>query len=203
MTSTSSSTGDRRNVRGLPRAVGTLVGLLAPFVVAVLVWIVTAPRSELLSVGQGRGVRFPDAGVDGGSQLLMLVVLLGFASVCAALVLWHRHPGLRRPLGVPALALLPGLACALAAMDATRIADLVASPPQDAPAGEVVSQAPAVGALFSDRMIYGASGPAWDWFPPGAGWLVWGTMIALFAVAALAHFSRLPDPVAGESRTDR
>lgn len=203
MTSTLLSAGDRRHARGLPHAVWTLVGLLSPFIVAVLVWIAAAPRSELLSVGPGRGIRFPDAGADGGSQLLMLVVLLGFAAMCAALVLWHRHPGLRRPAGVPGLALLPGLACALAAVVSTPIADLVAPPPQDAPLGEVVAQAPSVGALFSDRMIYGTSGPSWDWFPPGAGWLLWGSMIALFAVAALAHFSRRPDLVAEGSRTDQ
>ena len=181
---------------------GTLLGVLAPFIVAVLVWIVAAPRSELVSVGEGRGVRLPDSGADGGSQLLMMVVLLGFASVCAVLVLWYRHPGLRRPAGVPALALLPGVACALAAAGSTRVADLVASPPEDAPYGEVVLQAPAVGELFFDGMIYGTSGPSWDVLPPGAGWLVWGAMVALFTVAALAHFSHSPDLAAAGSRTD-
>jgi hypothetical protein len=190
------------------RAVGTLSGVLGPFLVALLVWIAGAPRSELLSVGDGRGLRLPEAGADGGSQLLMLVVLLGFASVCAALVLWHRHPGLRRPGGVPALVLLPGVACAVVAAAASPLAGLLAAPPDDAPYGSVVSQAPAVGALFFDRMIYGTSGPSWDWFPPGAGWLVFGAMTAAFTVAALAHFSLSPDLSAdrtadGESRTDR
>ena len=203
MTSTSASSGGGRQLRGFAPAVGTLLGVLAPFVVSVLLWIVAAPRSELLSVGDGRGIRLPDAGADGGSQLLMLVVLFGFASVCAALVLWFRHPGLRQPAGVPALALLPGVACALAAAGSTGMADLVASPPKDAPYGDVVLQAPAVGELFFDRMIYGASGPSWELLPPGAGWLVWGAMVALFTVAALAHFSRSPDPADAVSRTDR
>ena len=202
MISTPAPSDSGRHLRGASRAVGTALGVLAPFIVSVLVWVIAAPRSELLSVGEGRGVRLPDAGSDGGSQLLMMVALLGFASVCAALVLWHRHPGLRRPLGVPALALLPGSACALAAMDATRIADLVASPPKDAPYGDVVLQAPAVGELFFDRMIYGSSGPSWDALPPGTGWLVWGAMVALFTVAVLAHFSHSPDLAAAGSRTD-
>lgn len=185
------------------RSLGTLCGLLAPFVVALLVWVVAAPRSELVSVGGGRGVRFPDSGADGGSQLLMLVILLGFASICGALVLWSRHVELRRPAGVPVLALLPGFACALAAVSAPWIADLLASPPRDVPLGEVVAQAPTAGALFFDGMLYGTSGPSWEWFPPGSGWLLWGAMIAMFTVAALAHFSRWPDLVAAESRTDR
>lgn len=202
MTSTSALSGNGRQLGGVSRAVGTLLGVLAPFVVSVLVWVIAAPRSALLSVGDGRGIRLPDSGTDGGSQLLMMVVLLGFASVCAALVLWYRHPGLRRPAGVPALALLPGVACALAAADSTRVADLVASPPKDAPYGDVVLQAPAVGELFFDRMIYGSSGPSWDALPPGAGWLVWGAMVALFTVAVLAHFSHSPDLAAAGSRTD-
>lgn len=203
MTSTSASSGDGRQLSGFSRAVGTLLGVIAPFLVSVLVWIIAAPRSELLSVGDGRGIRLPDSGTDGGSQLLMLVVLLGFASVCAALVLWRRQPRLRRPGGVPALAVLPGLACAVAAAAATPLAGLLASPPMDAPYGDVVVQAPAVGELFFDQMIYGTSGPSWDLLPPGAGWLVWGAMVALFTVAALAHFSHSPDPAAAESRTDQ
>ncbi|MFD2393949.1 hypothetical protein ACFSSF_09225 [Dietzia aerolata] len=118
MTSASRATGDGRHVNKMRRSLGTLCGLLAPFVVALLVWVVAAPRSELVSVGGGRGVRFPDSGADGGSQLLMLVILLGFASICGALVLWSRHVELRRPAGVPVLALLPGFACALAAVGA-------------------------------------------------------------------------------------
>lgn len=203
MTSTSASSGDGGAPRGVSPAVGTLLGVIAPFLVSVLVWIIAAPRSELLSVGDGRGIRLPDAGADGGSQLLMLVILFGFASVCAALVLWYRHPGLRRPAGVPALALLPGVACALAAAGSTGMADLVASPRRDAPYGDVVLQAPAVGELFFDQMIYGTAGPSWDLFPPGAGWLVWGAMVALFTIAALAHFSHSPDPEDAVSRTDR
>lgn len=188
------------NVRGaLSRAVGTLVGVVLPYLAAVLVWIAAAPRTELLSVGDGRGLRLVDSGADGGSQLLMLVILLGFASVCAVSVLWHRHPALRRPGGVLVLTLVPGLACALAAADATRVADLLASPPQDAPYGVVVAQAPAVGALFFDRLIYGESGPSWDWLPPGAGWLVLGAMIAAFSVAVLTHFSHSPDLVGDEA----
>lgn len=199
MTSSSSSTWVA-NPRGpLTRAVGTLVGVVLPYLAAVLVWIAAAPRVELLSVGDGRGLRLTDSGADGGSQLLVLVILLGFATVCATLVLWHRHPGLRRPGGVLVLTLVPGLACALAAAGATRVADLLASPPQDAPYGVVVSQAPAVGALFFDRLIYGESGPSWDWLPPGAGWLVLGAMIAAFTVALLTHFSHSPDLVGDES----
>lgn len=175
------------------QAVGTLSGVLAASVVALLVWVVAAPRSELLSVGGGRGLRLPDSGTDGGSQLLMLIVLLSAAVVCSVLVLWHRHPGLRRPRGVPALVLLPGLACAVAAAAATPLAGVLASPPSDAPYGVVVAQAPAAGALFFDRMIYGTAGPSWDWFPPGAGWVMWGAMVAAFTVAGLAHFSHSPD----------
>lgn len=184
------------NPRGASaRVPGTLFGVVAPFLVAVLVWIVAAPRSELLSVGGGRGLRLDDSGADGGSQLLMLVVLLGAATVCTTLVLWSRHPGLRRPAGVWILALVPGLACALAATDATRLADLLASPADDVPYGEVVRQAPSVGPLFYDRLIYGESGPSWGMFPPGAGWLILGTMVAAFTVAVLAHFSHSPDLV--------
>ncbi|MFN3601333.1 MAG: hypothetical protein ACK4UY_08100 [Dietzia sp.] len=175
------------------RAVGTLSGVVGPAVAALLVWIVAAPRSELLSVGGGRGLRLPESGTDGGSQLLMLIILLGAAVVCAVLVLWHRNPGLRRPGGVPVLVLLPGLTCAVAAAAASPLAALLAPPAQDAPYGAVVAQSPAAGALFFDRMIYGTSGPSWDWFPPGAGWLVFGAMIAAFTVAALAHFSYSPD----------
>lgn len=181
----------------------TLIGVLTPFIVALLVWIVAAPRSELLSVGDGRGLRLPDSGADGGSQFLMLVILLGFAAVCAALVLWHRQPRLRRPGGMAAFAVLPGLACAVAASAATPLARLLAAPPGDAPYGEVVLQAPDAGELFFDRMIYGTSGPSWDLFPPGAGWLVWGAMIALFTAAFLVHFSHSPDLGAAGSRTDR
>lgn len=177
----------------LPRAPGTLLGVVFPFLAAVLVWIAAAPRSELLSVGGGRGLRLTDSGADGGSQLLILVILLGSATVCSTLAVWHRHPGLRRPRGVTALMLLPGLACAIAAAAATPLAGLVASPPDDAPYGTVVLQAPAAGRLFFDRMIYGASGPSWDWLPPGSGWLVLGVMIAAFTVAILVHFSRSPD----------
>ena len=174
-------------------AVGTLSGVVASAVVALLVWVVAAPRSELLSVGGGRGIRLPESGTDGGSQLLMLIVLLGAAVVCSVLVLWHRHPGLRRPRGVAALVLLPGLACAIAAAAASPLAGVLAAPRTDAPYGEVVAQAPAAGALFFDRMIYGTAGPSWDWFPAGAGWVVFGAMVAAFTVAALAHFSDSPD----------
>lgn len=175
------------------QAVGTLSGVLASPVVALLVWVVAAPRSELLSVGGGRGLRLPESGADGGSQLLMLIVLLGAAAVCSVLVLWHRHPGLRRPRGVPALILLPGLVCAAAAAAASPLASVLASPPSDAPYGAVVAQAPVAGALFYDRMIYGTSGPSWDWLPPGAGWVVLGATVAAFTVAVLAHFSYSPD----------
>src|SRR5699024_10665868 len=97
--------------------------------------------------------------------------------------------------------LLPGLVCAVVAALASPAAALLASPPSDSEAGQVVAQAPAAGELFFGRMIYGVSGPEWGLFPPGSGWLVWGTMIAAFTVAALAHFSpsrQLGDePVAG------
>ena len=199
---------------------GTLLGVGGPAVGALLVWIAAAPRPELMSVGEGRGVRLTDSGVDGGSQLLMLVILLGAAAVCAVLVLWHRHPGLRRPGGVPGLTLLPGLAIAVAAAAASPLAGLLASPPTDVPYGDVVAQGPAVGALFFDRMVYGTAGPSWDWLPPGAGWLVFGAMVAAFTVAALAYFSFSSDlrdglggvegdvtgrsqPVAAASRTGR
>lgn len=203
MTSTSTPPVDGRQLRGFSRAVGTLFSVLAPFLVALLVWIVAAPRSELLSVGDGRGLRLADSGADGGSQFLMLVILLGFAAVCAALVLWYRLPRLRRPGGVFALAALPGVACSVAAAAATPLAGLLAAPPKDATYGEVVRQAPAAGELFFDQMIYGSSGPSWDLLPPGAGWLVWGAMIALFTVAALANFSHSPDSAVAGSRTDR
>ena len=179
------------------------MGVVLPYLVAVLVWIVAAPRAELLSVGNGRGIRLVDSGADGGSQLLILVILLIFATVCAVLVLWHRHPRLRRPGGVVVLALVPGLACSIAAANATRAADLLASPPPDAPYGVVVAQAPAVGALFFDRLIYGESGPSWDWLPPGAGWLVMGAMIAAFTMALLAYFSDAPGLVEDELATDQ
>lgn len=179
--------------RALGRAGVALAGVLVPYVAALLLWIVAAPRSELLSVGEGRGVRLPDAGADGGSQLLVLVLLLGFAAVCSALALWRCVPRLRRPGGVAVLAVLPGLVCAAAAGVASPLARVVASPPGDVQYGEVVLQAPAVGELFFDQMIYGSSGPSWDLLPPGAGWFVWGAMLALFTVAALAHFSPSPD----------
>lgn len=194
------------------RVAGTAVGVLSPALAALLVWIAAAPRSEVLSVGDGRGLRLPEAGADGGTQLLVLIVLLGLASVCVTLVLWSRHPGLRRPGGVPALMLLPGLTCSVAAAAASPLADLLAAPPRGAAYGEVVRQAPKAGALFFDRMLYGTSGPSWDWFPPGAGWLVFNAMIAGFTVAALAHFSLSRDlrdlrdlrdrPVDAGSRTD-
>lgn len=203
MTRTSTPLDDERPLAGISRAVVTLLGVLTPFLVALLVWIVAAPRSELLSVGDGRGVRLADSGADGGSQFLMLLVLLGFAVVCAALVLWYRQPRLRRPGGVFVFAVLPGSACSVAAAAATPLAGLLAAPPKDAPYGDVVRQAPAVGDLFFDQMIYGTSGPSWDVLPPGAGWLVWGAMIALFTVAALAHFSHWPDSGAAGSRTGR
>ncbi|WP_194305656.1 MULTISPECIES: hypothetical protein [unclassified Dietzia] len=171
------------------RAVGTLAGVVGPAVVALLVWVVAAPRSELLSVGGGRGLRLPESGADGGSQLLMLIVLLGAAVVCAVLSLWHRHPGLRRPGGVPVLVLLPGLTCSVTAAAASPVAALLAPTAENAPYGTVVAQPPTAGALFFDRMIYGTTGPSWDWFPPGAGWLAFGAMIAAFTVAALAHVS--------------
>ena len=176
-----------------PRAAGTLLGVVAPFLAALTLWAVAAPRSELLSVGGGRGLRLTDSGSDGGSQLLTLVVLTGSATVCAVLVLWHRHPRLRRPGGVPALALVPGLAATTAAMSASPVAGVLAAPPEDAPYGQVVRQAPAAGELFYDRMIYGLSGPAWDWLPPGVGWLALGTMIAAFTVAALAYLDPSAD----------
>lgn len=101
------------------------------------------------------------------------------------------------------LALVPGLACSIAAANATRAADLLASPPPDAPYGVVVAQAPAVGALFFDRLIYGESGPSWDWLPPGAGWLVMGAMIAAFTMALLAYFSDASGLVEDELATDQ
>lgn len=176
-------------------AASTLLGVVGPFVVALLLWIVAAPRAELLSVGDGRGLRLPDSGVDGGSQLLVFIVLSGFATVCAVMVLWRRHTHLRRPGGVPALVLLPGVACAIAAAAATPLADVVAAPPDDVPYGEVVRQAPAVGSLFFDRMVFGTSGPSWDWFPPGLDWMVFGVMIAAFTVAVLAYLGDPEAPV--------
>ena len=183
----------RTPVGGRVRAVGTLVALLVPTLVALLLWTVATPRSEVVSVGRGRGLPLPDSGAAGGSQLLMLIVLLGASAVCATLVLWYRHPGLRRPGGVPALVLLPGLACAVGAAAATPLAGVLAAPPDDAPYGAVVARSPEVGRLFFDRMVYGASGPSWDWLPPGADWLVLGAMVAAFTVAVLAHFSYSPD----------
>ncbi|UVE95060.1 hypothetical protein [Dietzia sp. B32] len=193
MTSPSSSTTPARPGGTVAHAASTLLGVVGPFLAAVLLWIVAAPRAELLSVGDGRGLRLPDSGADGGSQLLVLVVLLGFATVCAVMVLWRRHPHLRRPAGVPALAVLPGLICALAAAAATPLADVLAAPPGDAPYGELVRQAPAAGDLFFDRMVFGTSGPAWDWFPPGLDWVVLGAMIAAFTVAVLAYLSPAGD----------
>lgn len=176
-----------------PRAAGTVFAVIAPFLAALLLWVVAAPRAELLSVGDRRGLRLADSGAEGGSQLLTLIVLTGFATVCAVLVLWHRHPRLRRPGGVPALTLVPGLAAATAAMAAAPLADVLAAPREDVPYGRVVRQAPEAGELFYDRMIYGLSGPAWDWFPPGVGWLALATMIAAFTVAALAYLDPSPD----------
>ena len=173
----------------VPRAALSLLGVVGPFLVAVLLWIVAAPRAELLSVGDGRGFRLPESGADGGSQLLTLSVLMGFASVCAVLVLWRRHPHLRRPGGVPALALLPGVTCAVAAAAASPLAHVLAAPPTDAPYGQLVRQAPAATELFFDRMVFATSGPAWDWFPPGLDWVVFGVMIAAFTVAVLAYVS--------------
>ena len=202
MTSPSSSSRVANPRGALLRAAGTLVGVVLPYLVAVLVWIVAAPRAELLSVGNGRGIPLVDSGVDSGSQLLILVILFIFATVCAALVLWHRHPWLRRPGGVAVLALVPELACSMAAANASRMSGLLASPPPDAPYGVVVAQAPAVGALFFDRLIYGQSGPSWDWLPPGAGWLALGAMIAAFTAASLAYFSDSPGPVAEAAAED-
>ena len=84
-----------------------------------------------------------------------------------------------------------------AAAAATPLADVVAAPPDDVPYGEVVRQAPAVGSLFFDRMVFGTSGPSWDWFPPGLDWVVFGVMIAAFTVAVLAY---LNDPEAPAHR---
>lgn len=167
--------------------------MVGPAAVALLLWVFAAPRSELVSVGGGRGVRLVDAGADGASQFLMLVILLGFSVVCTVLMLWRLHPRVRRPAGVPVLLLLSGLLCAVASAAATPLASMLASPPDHAPVGDVVSQAPTAGALFFGRMIYGSSGPEWEIFPPGIGWLVFGAMIAAFTVAALAHFSYSPD----------
>src|SRR5699024_12002093 len=50
-------------------AASTLLGVVGPFVVALLLWIVAAPRAALLSVGDGRGLRLPASGGDGGRQL--------------------------------------------------------------------------------------------------------------------------------------
>lgn len=172
---------------------GTLAGVLVPSGAALLLWVLAAPRSELLSVGGGRGVPLSDSGADGGGQFLVLVVLLAFAAVCATLVLWHRHARLRRAAGVPALVVLPGLTCAVSAAIASPVAGLLAAPPADVPTGDVVAQSPSAGAMFTGRMIYGVSGPEWETFPPGLGWLVFGSMVAAFTVAALAHFSHTPD----------
>ena len=86
-------------------------------------------------------------------------------------------------------------ACAIAAAAATPLADVVAAPPDDVPYGEVVRQAPAVGSLFFDRMVFGTSGPSWDWFPPGLDWMVFGVMIAAFTVAVLAYLADPEAPV--------
>lgn len=186
------SGGGTRAVAPVRRAALSLLGVVAPFVVAVALWIVGAPREELLSVGGGRGLRLPDSGADGGSQLLVLLVLAASATVCAVLVLWRRHPRLRRPGGVPALALVPGVACAVAVAAASPVADLLVGPSADVPYGELVRQAPAVGVLFYDRMILGTSGPAWEWFPPGLDWVVFGAMVAAFTVAVLAYLDPSP-----------
>lgn len=193
MTSTVAPSRHSRFVGGASGAVAVLVAVVVPYLVALLLWIVAAPRSEVMSVGEGRGLRLPDAGADGGTQLILLVILLGFSSVCAVLVLWRLRPRLRRPAGVVALGLIPGLACAVAAAAATPLAGVLAAPDREAAYGEVVLQAPAVGDLFFGRMVYGTSGPSWDVLPPGAGWFVWGALVALFTVAALAHFSSPAD----------
>lgn len=146
-------------------------------------------------------MRLTDSGADGGSQFLMLFVLLGFATLSTVLVLWRLHPELRRPGGVLALVLVPGLTCAVAAAVASPLAAVLAAPPDDVPVGEVVAQSPSAGALFFGRMIYGMSGPEWEAFPPGTGWLVFGAMIAAFTVASLAHFSHSPD-LRGEQEMD-
>lgn len=175
------------------RAVGTLAGVVGPAVVALALWLVGAPRAELLSVGDGRGAMFPGSGAAGGSQLLVLLVVLGAAAVCAALVLWWRHPGLRRPRGVAALTGIPALTCAVAAAAATPLADLLLSPPEDAPAGVVLALPPEVGPLFWGPMVYGEYGPSWGALPGGLGWFVFGATLAAFTVAVLAHFSASAD----------
>lgn len=192
MTSTSTSPGEHRH-DPIVRVTAGLLGSSVPFVIAVLVWALAAPRSEFVAVGDGRGIRLADSGAAGTGQLLTFVVLSGFAALCCVLVLWSRLPGLRRPRGVVVLALVPGVVCALSAAVATSVADLLVSPSSDAPYGSVVAQSPAVGALFFDRAFFGTSGPSWDLLPASAGWLVWGAMVALFTVAALAHFSDSPD----------
>lgn len=215
MTSTSTAPGDHRDdpigvgadegrrSRPVSRVVAGLLGSFVPFVIAVLVWMVAAPRSEFVAVGDGRGIRLADSGAAGTGQMLMFVILSGFAAVCCVLVLWARLPGLRRPRGVAVLALVPAVWCAVSAAVATGVADLLVAPASDAPYGSVVAQSPAVGALFFDRAFFGTSGPSWDLLPASAGWLVWGAMVALFTVAALAHFSDSPDLADAGSRTDR
>lgn len=181
----------RDGTRG--RAIGTVAGVLGPAVVALAVWLLGAPREELVSVGDGRGVLFPGSGAAGGAQLLVLIVLLGAATVCAALVLWHRHPGLRRPRGVVVLAGLPALTCAVAAAAATPLAGFLLAPDDSTPAGTLVALPPEAGPLFVGPMIYGETGPSWGAFPPGAGWLVFGAVVAALTVAFLSHFAASPD----------
>ncbi len=177
------------------RAVGSLVGVLGPAAAALALWVVGAPRAEGVSIGEGRALMFPDAGRAGGTQLLVLLILLGFAVVCAVLVLWHRHPELRRPRGVVALAGLPALTCAIAAAAASPLADVIAAPSSALPRGAIVALPPEVGPLFFGRMVYGVSGPVWGALPAGLGWFVFGAMVAAFVVAALAHLSESRDLV--------
>lgn len=182
-----------RGGRVSPRVVGTAVGVLAPAVAALALWLVGAPRTELVSVGEGRGVLFPESGSAGGAQLLLLLVLLGAAVVCAVLVLWRRHPDLRRPRGLVVLAGVPALTCVAAAAAATPVSDLLLAPDEDTPSGVVLGLPPEVGPLFFGPMVYGESGPSWGALPAGAGWFVAAATVALLTAAALAHFATSDD----------
>lgn len=170
----------------------TLGGLLPVYVVALALWTVGVPRTEVQSVGDGEGMVLPGQAAAEPVQLLMAVLLLAGAAVGAALVLWRKHPTLRTPVGVLLSALNVGAMTAFAASLAPPLANVLTGPDPGAPAGELVAVSPSLGPLFFGPLVPGLGGPEWETLPDFAGWFVLGTAAALLTLVYLVVINVSP-----------
>lgn len=197
------TTGD---TAGAPGASGrdvlvSMAGLIAIFGIALAVWIATAPRILLESIGEGRGVAIATGSSAAGVQLVMFAILLIGAGVAGSLLLWRRHDGLRSPRGVFLAMLNIGAMSALTAVVAGPIAEWLTSPAPDAPEGSVVALPPMVGPLYHGPLVPGASLLQWQHLPGFVSWLVLGAAAAAITLFYLVYMGTARE--LGSSRDER